>query len=302
MDKTQTIEEFYLSKLNWMPDNLKKEIGHFNVFKLDDFVGLHAKPVPYSRKDYFKISLIIGKNKVHYADKIVSIEKQALLFANPQIPYNWEPLDEKQSGFFCIFTEAFFNQFGQIKNYPVFQPGGNPILFVTDQQTAALKEIYGKMQQEIESDYAFKYDVLRNLVFEIIHMALKLQPATTTLYSNANAATRISSLFMELLERQFPIQSPMQQVVFRTPLQFANQLAVHVNHLNRALKETTNKTTSQIIAERVSQEARALLKHTNWNIGEIGWSLGFEELPHFINFFKKNVSLTPKSYRGIEPV
>lgn len=46
----------------------------------------------------------------------------------------------------------------------------------------------------------------------------------------------------------------MQQIAFRSPTEFADQLAVHVNHLNRALKETTGKTTSQVIAERVGQE------------------------------------------------
>jgi AraC family transcriptional regulator, transcriptional activator of pobA len=73
MEKTETLEDFYFTKLKGMPENLKKEIGHFNVFKLDDFVGKKAKPVPYSRKDFYKISLIIGKNKVHYADKIIII-------------------------------------------------------------------------------------------------------------------------------------------------------------------------------------------------------------------------------------
>ena len=43
MEKTQTIEDFYRHKLNWMPENLQKEIGHFNVFKLDDFTGPCAK-------------------------------------------------------------------------------------------------------------------------------------------------------------------------------------------------------------------------------------------------------------------
>jgi AraC-like DNA-binding protein len=150
---------------------------------------------------------------------------------------------------------------------------------------------------EINSDYAYKYDVLRNLVFELVHSAQKMQPAASTLYTSSNASTRVASLFMELLERQFPIESPMQQVGFRSPTEFARQLAVHVNHLNRALKEVTGKTTSQLIAERIVQEARALLKHTDWNISEIAWCLGFEELPHFINFFKKNAQITPKSFR-----
>lgn len=36
-------------------------MGHFNVFKLDDVIGKHAGPIPSSRKDYFKISLLVGK-------------------------------------------------------------------------------------------------------------------------------------------------------------------------------------------------------------------------------------------------
>ncbi len=83
-------------------------MNHFNVFKLDDFVGSNSKPIPYSRKDFFKISLIIGRNKVFYGDKVIEIKKQALLFANLQIPYNWEAIDGCQTGFFCVFTSAFF--------------------------------------------------------------------------------------------------------------------------------------------------------------------------------------------------
>jgi AraC family transcriptional activator of pobA len=297
MKLTETLEDFYTIKVNGMPENLRKEIGHFNVFKLDDFVGNTCKPFPYTRKDFYKISLIIGKNKVHYADKISVIEDQALFFANPQIPYNWEQVDENQTGFFCIFTEAFFNQFGNLKEYPLFQPGGNPIVPISMELAESLKKVYLKMFDEINSDYTFKYDVLRNLVFEIIHQALKTHTVTTSLYSKSNATIRVSSLFLELLERQFPIESISQQINFRSPSEFANQLNVHVNHLNKALKETTGKTTSQIVSERIVQEAMILLKQTNWNINEIAWCLGFDELSHFINFFKKNVQVSPKTYR-----
>ncbi|WP_394759546.1 helix-turn-helix domain-containing protein [Flavobacterium sp.] len=297
MEKSETLEQFYLTKVNGMPENLKKEIGHFNVFKLDDFVGKKAKPIPYSRKDFYKISLIIGKNKVHYADKIIIIEEQALLFANPQIPYNWEQIGEIQTGYFCIFTEAFFNQFGNLRDYPLFQPGGNPIISISKEEAELVKNLFVRMFEEINSDYTFKYDAIRNLVFDVIHFALKTQPIATSLYNKSNAVVRVSSLFMELLERQFPIESIAQEITFRSPSAFANQLNIHVNHLNKALKETTGKTTSQIIAERITQEAKILLKQTNWNINEIASCLGFEELSHFINFFKKEVQLSPNAYR-----
>ncbi|MBE7174987.1 MAG: helix-turn-helix transcriptional regulator [Mucilaginibacter polytrichastri] len=292
-----SISDFYEKKVNWMPDNLKGGMGHFNVFRIDDFVGPCARHIPYSRKDFYKISLMIGHNRIHYADKIVETKERALLFANPLIPYDWEPVSEEQSGFFCIFTEAFFNQFGHIRDYPVFKPGGTPIFTLNEEQADSLLQVYHKMMGEISSDYVYKYDVLRNLVLDLVHQAQRIQP-TLSMYTTQNASARIASLFTELLERQFPIESPVQQVKLRSANEFAGQLAVHVNHLNRALKDITGKTTSRHIAERIAQEARALLKHTNWSISEIGYSLGFEEPAHFINFFKKNTQLTPKIFRG----
>jgi len=299
MEKLESIEDFHQKKLLFMPDNLKKEIGHFNVFVLDDFMGCSAKPIPYSRRDYFKISLIIGKNRVHYADKIVEIDKQVLFFANPQVPYNWEQLEEQQTGFFCVFTEAFFHQFGNLKEYPVFKPNGSPVFAIDDDQVEKIKGIFEQMMTEINSDYTYKYDVLRNLVFDLIHSAMKMQPANISVTQHSNASSRISSLFLELLERQFPIENARQRFGLRSAADFANQLTIHVNHLNRALKETTQKTTSEIIAERILQEAKILLKHTDWNISEIAYSLGFEEPTHFNNFFKKNIQLTPRQFRTV---
>ena len=39
MRKVETIEEFYKRKFQGVPDNIRNEIGHFNVFKLDPWWG-----------------------------------------------------------------------------------------------------------------------------------------------------------------------------------------------------------------------------------------------------------------------
>jgi len=84
----------------------------------------------------------------------------------------------------------------------------------------------------------------------------------------------------------------------RTAKDYADRLAVHVNHLNKVLKENTGKTTTDLISNRVVQEAKILLRQTDWNISEIANSLGFEEVAHFSNFFKKQTSLAPVAFRG----
>jgi AraC family transcriptional activator of pobA len=300
MPEHHTLEDFYRVKANWLPENLRQDIGHFNVFRLEDYVGPGTHSLPYSRKDFYKINFAVGKSTYHYADKSMVIEDNALLFANPLVPYEWEPCDGSQRGFFCIFTEHFLQQHTSLKvaDFSVFRPDGQPIYFLSEEQQADVRQLFQKMMREMDSDYAYKYDLLRGYVLELIHSAQKLQPATT-LYRESNAATRIASLFTELLARQFPIEAPGQRVKLRTAQAFAGQLAVHTNHLNRALKEVTGKTTTQLLAERLVQEAHALLQHTDWPVGAIGYSLGFEEAAHFNNFFKKHTGRTPSAVRAV---
>lgn len=299
MEKVETIEDFYKRKFDWMPDNIRNEIGHFNVFRLEPFVGERAKPVPYKRRDFYKIMLVVGRSKVHFADKVVEVQKQALSFSNPQIPYKWEHTENILGGAFCIFNQHFFHQFGNLSQYEVFQPDGTHIYELTDDQVNKINSIYERMFEEINSDYIHKYDVLRNLVFELLHFAMKSQPVTKSDRQQINASKRISILFLELLERQFPIDDSHQKINLRSASEFADQLNIHVNHLNRALKETVLKTTSQVIAERIQQEAKILLKHSAWSVSEIAFALGFNEVTHFNNFFKKHVNLSPLKFRNV---
>ncbi|MGD0581682.1 MAG: helix-turn-helix transcriptional regulator [Bacteroidales bacterium] len=299
MDKIETIEEFYKRKFDWMPDNIRNEIGHFNVFRLEPFVGDKAQPVPYKRRDFFKIMLVKGNSQVHYADKVVEVKKQALSFSNPLIPYKWEHLDTMRNGSFCIFNQHFFHQYGNLNQYSVFQPTGTHVFELTDDQVDKLDVIFERMFEEISSDYVHKYDVLRNLVFELLHFAMKIQPTSNFDKQQINASKRISMLFLELLERQFPIDDNHQRINLRSASDFADKLNIHVNHLNRAIKETTQKTTSQIVAERIMQESKILLKHSSWSVSEIAYALGFNEVTHFNNFFKKHLQLSPLKFRHI---
>lgn len=299
-----SLDEFYQSTALLIPEGIHKEIGHFNLFEISEVRARLKRnlniSMPYNRRAYYKISLIQGRNRAEYADKVIDIERNALLFATPNVPYHYVPQDDNQAGTFCVFTADFMahTKTGVVlDDLPLFRPGGVPIFQLTDDQADELTLHYRKMQRELASDYAFKYDLLRNYVLELIHYGQKLQPATA-LYPAHTASARMSSLFIELLERQFPIESSHQQLTLRTANEFADRLAVHVNHLNKVLKEHTGKTTTALISSRVVQEAKILLKQTNWSISEIAYSLGFDEVAHFSNFFKKHTNLAPLSFRA----
>lgn len=300
MDKTQTLEHFYQQKFNSVPQTLQNGVGHFNVFRIEDCHGPGATPVTYSRRDFYKVSLIRGEYLYHYADKSLVVKGTTLMFFNPNVPYTVQALSDSTTGYFCIFTESFFTEKirGSLNELPMFSIGGKPAYFLSDTQEQFVGGIFEKMLEEINSDYVFKYDLLRNYVTELTHYALKSEPSES-LYQHPNAQSRITAVFTELLERQFPIETPSQRFALRSAKDFAERLAVHVNHLNRSIKVTTGKTTTDLISERVLTEAKSLLKHTDWNISEIGYCLGFEEAAHFNNFFKKQTAFTPGHFRNV---
>jgi AraC-like DNA-binding protein len=298
ISKTSSIENFYQRAAACLPEGINREIGHFNVFETEKLYDktTGTRIMPYARKAYYKISLIRGKNRAEYADKVIDIEENALLFATPKIPYRWVPQNTDQQGFFCIFTPDFLSK-NILDDLPIFRPGELPVFQLSKEDANELELIFRKMHKELAGDYLYKYDLLRNLVLELIHYGQKLQPMSA-LGSAQNASERISSLFIELLERQFPIEASQQRLELRTPKDYADRLAVHVNHLNKVLKETTGQTTTDIISKRVIQEAKILLKQTDWNISEISFILGYDDLAHFSNFFKKHTSFTPIAFRS----
>ncbi len=298
MDTVETLLEFYKRKFDWLPENIMNEVGHFNLFRHKPYTEGSPTSIPYRRRDFYKINLVKGNSQVHFADQVVEIKKQALAFSNPLIPYKWEHLDKISEGVYCIFNQQFFHQFGQLNQYEVFQPNGTHIFELSDEDADHVCSIFDRIDKEFKTEYKYKYDVIRNLVFEIIHFGLKMNPSNGAVKQPQNAAQRITFLFLELLERQFPIDDSHPAIQLRTASDFANQLNVHINHLNRSVKESTQKTTTQIISERLLQEAKILLKHSAWTVSEIAYSLGFGEATHFNNFFKKNLQTSPLKFRN----
>jgi AraC-like DNA-binding protein len=281
------------------PPDMGQGVGHFNVFPLAELRG--APPMTFNRRDYYKITLCRGRSQVECADQAPHVGDNTLFLVTPRVPYRWLPLTEDFAGYSCLFDDAFLLPARTgvlLAELPIFQPGAYPVWDVAAADCTALEAIFEKMARELSSGYAYKHDLLRTYLWELIHLVQKLQPAPTPLATHS-AADRVATQFTELLEQQFPRQSPQPPLRLRTATDYADQLAVHVNHLNRVLKETTGHTTTALLSRRLAQEAKLLLKQTAWSVSEIADSLGFADVAHFCTFFKRHASQTPGDYRRL---
>ena len=63
------------------------------------------------------------------------------------------------------------------------------------------------------------------------------------------------------------------------------------------MRDTTGRTTSAHLAERIAHEARRLLRYSDWPLALIADSLGFASATYFSSFFRQHTGLTPNSYR-----
>jgi len=268
-------------------------------FKVHEISTSADHSISRSRRDFYKMGLVTGNMTVYYGDRILEINDTVLFFINPSVPHSVVRRSEKTTGYACLFTETFITGRERteiLKNSPLFRIGDTPVIRLNSEQAAFMTGIFQKMLAVHGGDYPYKGELIRNCIALIILEALRIQPPQNVSQFK-NAAARITHLFMDLLERQFPIERTGEPLRLRTAQDFAAGLAVHVNYLNRSVKEITGKPTSVHIAERIVAEAKALLQHTDWSVADIAYALGFEYPTYFNNYFKRVTGTAPKAIR-----
>jgi AraC family transcriptional activator of pobA len=284
----------------WSPSVVRT--GHFTLYDRSQLRNnlVQHNLLRSNRRDFYRICLLTGLGRLDYTNRSVLIDRPALVFANPLVPYSWESISDEQGGYLCLFSEDFLlgaNHVASLQQSPLFRLDSNPVYFLNQTQYADLDYLFRQMVKELDASYVHKYEVLRSYVALILHEAYKMQPSAPA-YPHTPGAGRVVAQFFDLLERQFPIDSPSYVLRLRAASDFAASLSVHVNHLNRAVRQFTGITTTAHIAARLVLEAKALLQYTDWNTAEIAYSLGFEHPTNFNNFFKKHTGQTPSALRA----
>ncbi|MFD2872658.1 helix-turn-helix domain-containing protein [Mucilaginibacter ximonensis] len=266
-------------------------------FRVHAMQASQELPLRRGRRDFYKMGLVNGDLTVQYGGELLELKGTVLFFVNPKVPHSVVSRVNRTSGYACLFTEAFMNS-RELQDSPLFRAGDKPVIPLDAAQAAFMDSIFRKMLAVYQEDYPYKSDLIRNCISLILHEALRIQPPKQAT-AFQNGAGRVTHLFLDLLERQFPIERPNEPLRLRNPQQFADRLSLHVNYLNRAVKSVTGKPTSAHIAARIAAEAKALLQHTDWSVADIAYALGFEYPAYFNNYFKRLTGVTPNAFRKV---
>ena len=95
--------------------------------------------------------------------------------------------------------------------------------------------------------------------------------------------------FLRILEENYPRPVGVDY--------YAEKLFMSARNLNLICKNIINQTVSEVIETRKLIEAKNQLTHSDKNISEIGFDLGFNEKAYFTNVFKRRTGQTPTGFR-----
>lgn len=164
-----------------LSDNKDPAAGYFAAVRLNEFSAESlAATASYSRKDFYKISLVSGNTSYFYqgTEYRLNVNEWALVFTNREVPYRWEVHEGICSGYACMFTEDFLPLHTHLRpaDWDVFNGNAQSVFTLKQSDEALFTGLFQKMLDEQTSTYAHKYDLLFLYVLECIHGALKLQP------------------------------------------------------------------------------------------------------------------------------
>ncbi|MBX0290994.1 hypothetical protein K3G63_11120 [Hymenobacter sp. HSC-4F20] len=148
----------------------------FKAYLIDTTSG----SLPASRRrDYSNITLLSGKGLSDGTGRETEREGTYLLLGHPppQASVNWLPL--RQTGYGCLFTEAFVNECsltGGRQPWSLLTSMGRSIFWLPNEQAAYLTGLFQQMLTEQQSTYPFKHELLRSYLHLVLHEVMRLPP------------------------------------------------------------------------------------------------------------------------------
>ncbi|MFK8008357.1 MAG: AraC family transcriptional regulator [Saprospiraceae bacterium] len=244
--------------------------------------------------DFHEIFIVTSGSGVFLLDdENINFSKGTILLLPPNKWRQWKKIKGNLDGYFLIFEEEFMSNFFNDRlflfRFHYFYNNAKPsfIQIAPNKFSDFLTRIM-EVRKELGRLNTDSEHFLRAILYYIlisINRYYQEQFDVKEEFFENNLTLR----FRKLLEKE--IRN------FHDISYYADTLQVSKSHLNKTVKESLGRSTSQVIKERLLIEAKRSLLYSSSNVSEISYDLNFSEPANFNRFFKKMTSLTPKEYR-----
>ncbi len=250
------------------------------------------------RHDFYEVLYVTGGEGTHYIDfNAYPIEPNTFYFISPGQVHYWEttvPIEGEILVFtddFLLLAPADYMVLHELSFFHTVE--GQPTLKLSDVEHLSVTDLFRSVAKEFRENQFRMSSVLRSYLHILlvqIQRICALQEAETAV---GNASDKIA----QNLTRQFKQLVTQNSAAGQSVQDFADQIGVSVNHLNKTVKSTTGFTPGQLIRQEVVLEAKRLFRHTELTATEVAFRLGFNDPSYFGRFFRREVGVSPGQFR-----
>lgn len=277
--------------------NREDESMSFGISRMEEihdrYKGIPDQP---HRHNYFTILLVKNASGEHRIDfNSYPLGKMQLFFISPgQVHQMIEA--SRSVGYAMVFS----TQFLALNNIPLsfindlnlFNDfGDTPPLSMSSDELETLSRYAEEIMEINESNRSFKYEAIGSLIKLLLircHNLCSLKSVDSNIQETGNSVLRNFKSLVELHHKQW-----------HGTTEYANELNISPDHLNRVVKSLTGKTAKEHIQSRIITAAKRLIHFTDLSSKEIGYELGFSEPGNFSAFFKKCTGFSPSKFKTI---
>lgn len=277
-----------------MKAQLREQVEKFLIVKVEDMYRQVHRHVPATRSDsHTCIYITDGSATMKIGAQRYTIGKDEMLFVPAGQVFSFDAWDEQvfHKGYLAVFhSDLFVSKFskaGLLSEFDFLRVWGNPRITLSKQTAGFVHHIFKRLLAEYKANGLKHTGIIRSyfiaLLCEVAADYQSLSPSANT------AATHITNRFRELL---FANVKSMHRTT-----DYAAQLNVSPNHLNKTVKAVTGKSPSQWIDEAIVSEAKVLLCQSAMPVSDVAAEVGIEDQSYFARLFKKHEGVTPTIFR-----
>ncbi|NKI26993.1 helix-turn-helix domain-containing protein [Arenibacter sp. 6A1] len=242
-----------------------------------------------ARRDFYEVVWLRNEDALHVPQHDFQTLKGDWIYLIP--PYRVHQLNKAgKNGVLISFKQDLLE--GDLKEFllDVFRmfnvQGEFSCLQVNEETAKGLVDVYQLLEEEYQKE-TINLVMLKALLKVFLLKLIQLKEQHFTL-QDINEK-RVYE-FMLLLEDNYQEK--------RNADFYADQLGISAKRLNQILKEKLDKTAVQIIHDRLIQEAKRQIIHSENTIKEIAYNLGFKDHSYFSRFFKTHAEQTPQQFQN----
>jgi AraC family transcriptional activator of pobA len=245
------------------------------------------------KHDFFACMLFTQGSGIHEIDfNSYEVKPGAVFLLSPGQTHHWE-LSEDCDGIIFFHSRAFYDAHylhQTLKDFPFFSTIQSQAAIFLDQKALPEFNYLFEKVLEIGGDGKIKK---KELILSIVtQIYIQLERYITT--DGSGHTNEHSPYYLKFLQFEKLVEAHFQTE--KSANQYAEWMHMTPKHLNRINKSIVNKTSSQVIADRIILEAKRMLIYAQNNFNEVADQLGFSDYAHFSKLFKNKTGLTPTAF------